>query len=840
MRGSIRTVVTAMLTWVLAVVAYAPQVARGLDEESVPLEVEAAVPENEEAPVESGIEKEASAAVAMWSDEVGDVSTSGTDVVPTAEESSATETIIDATEANKPSTADETIDSTDEDELSLVDKTDVAPTADEPSETDPAISDHASDDEQSEQIAEAPEPTEGESVAASAQVEQNTATVDEGAIEERNKEPKQADNEAILEAQSTVKEADAFALKHAGTIADGTYAITNSLGTGFALDVKNASLDNGARVITWKCKTAYNQRWVIKNVGNGYVTIRSVNSDKYLQGGYNDKAFYVVQNARSTSERGQLWIVCKEAGFYKFVSAADLNRVLVVSGGTGAKTGNTCYSYLEAQSVAANRRWRISVTADIQDAQAAAHKNDLANGIYYVTNSANSALILTVKGYSYDNSATAILYKNIAKTGQGWKVTHDSKGYVTFVNVRSGKALDVRGAKAARGTSIIQWTRNSNARNQKWIVAKNPNGSFTIASALTGEQFVLGVSNAKSAAATALATIDTSATQQWKLTKAPAHFANLGDVADGTFLIRTSLNTSKVLDVPNSSKQSGVRVKLWSVSNGANQLWTISHDIYGYVHLKSKSSGLQLAYENGKLVQSSKAYNWVIVKNSNGCFRIRSGSTGKYLDVKKSNTNNSTNEVILFASGTGKNQQWNITQPIANINKNARIMGTSQVMQEQAVRYIKANYSKYGRSLPKKWCNDGETIESIVKYFWEEAAAEGVRADIAIAQSFQETGIFQFGGNAKPEQYNFAGLGVTGSGVSGNSFANARIGVRAQIQHLKAYASTKALNKACVDKRFDYVDRGCAPTIAGLVGTWAMDPSYATHIVDFVNAMLKC
>ena len=41
--------------------------------------------------------------------------------------------------------------------------------------------------------------------------------------------------------------------------------------------------------------------------------------------------------------------------------------------------------------------------------------------------------------------------------------------------------------------------------------------------------------------------------------------------------------------------------------------------------------------------------------------------------------------------------------------------------------------------------------------------------------------------------FNFAGIGTTGGGVPGNSYPDVRTGVRAQIQHLKAYATDEPL-----------------------------------------------
>ena len=65
-----------------------------------------------------------------------------------------------------------------------------------------------------------------------------------------------------------------------------------------------------------------------------------------------------------------------------------------------------------------------------------------------------------------------------------------------------------------------------------------------------------------------------------------------------------------------------------------------------------------------------------------------------------------------------------------------------------------------------------------------------------------ETGFLRFGGDIKPEQNNFAGLGAIGGGSEAASFESARIGVRAHIQHLKAYASLEPLVQEVVDPGF--------------------------------------
>ena len=137
----------------------------------------------------------------------------------------------------------------------------------------------------------------------------------------------------------------------------------------------------------------------------------------------------------------------------------------------------------------------------------------------------------------------------------------------------------------------------------------------------------------------------------------------------------------------------------------------------------------------------------------------------------------------------------------------------------------------------------------LAKIFLEEGEKEGVRGDGAFCQSLIETGYFKFGGDVQPGQHNFAGLGATG-GVPGITFADDRTGIRAQIQHLKAYASTAPLNQDCVDTRYKYVQKGCAPTFEQLSGRWAVPgysgyaslkaaseakDSYGDHIVQLID-----
>ena len=127
---------------------------------------------------------------------------------------------------------------------------------------------------------------------------------------------------------------------------------------------------------------------------------------------------------------------------------------------------------------------------------------------------------------------------------------------------------------------------------------------------------------------------------------------------------------------------------------------------------------------------------------------------------------------------------------------------------------------------------------------YEEATAEGINAGVAFTQAMKETGWLKFGGDVKIEQLNFAGIGTVGGGAEGHTFNSVREGVRAQVQHLKAYASTKPLKSPCVDPRFNLVTRGSAIYVEWLGiqenpegKGWATGKGYGFDIVRMIKEL---
>ena len=163
-----------------------------------------------------------------------------------------------------------------------------------------------------------------------------------------------------------------------------------------------------------------------------------------------------------------------------------------------------------------------------------------------------------------------------------------------------------------------------------------------------------------------------------------------------------------------------------------------------------------------------------------------------------------------------------------------RITGTAQATADQMQAYIKA-----------KNPNVAQSVIDMIPLYLSEGATEGIRGDIAFSQSCLETGNFTFKGSAVTlDQNNFCGMGVTSNGMKGNSFDTPQIGIRAQIQHLKAYANSEQLVNPVVDPRFKYVARGSAEFVEWLGiqenpqrKGWAAGAGYGEKILTILTAI---
>lgn len=662
---------------------------------------------------------------------------------------------------------------------------------------------------------------------------------------------------------------DALAAENRNVLADGTYTISTLLNSNYVLDVKDGHTNNGANIQLYENNDTAAQQFNVSHDSQGYVTFTNVKSGKVL-----DLSDAVVKNGgniqqyKSNGTRAQKWIVKRDGDGYIIISALNSNYVLDLHNAVVNNYGNIqLYSYNGTNA----QRWNITKYVSKEQRinnLAAQNKNTLADGVYEICSVKNSDYALDVNSASTSNGANVQLYLRNGTQAQAFKVSHDSQGFVTFTNINSGKVIDLDGAITKNGRNIHQYASNG-TRAQKWIVQQSGSG-YSIVSAID-TSFALDIRNGfvYSGSNIQLYKSNNTAAQQWTFNKYVTErercdsyaSQNKGRMPDGVYYIKNQ-NVGYALDVADGSLYAGANVQLYSLNRTNAQKWKITHDSTGYVSFQNVGSGMYLtASGSGRTAnvyqqRQTNDYNqkWIVMFDNNQNLRIVSAlDSTMVLDVKDGKIRRCSN-IQLYTSNNSNAQKW----VFEYINTNAtgglmQIMGTSQTTVAQMVRYYNANASgydtfkakyngKYDGCLAK---GGASTINQFAQIFYEEATAEGVRAEVAFTQCMKETGFLKYGGDVLPNQYNFAGIGATGA-VHGASFSNVRMGVRAQIQHLKAYGSISPLTNPCVDPRFNLVKRGSAQYVEWLgikenpngYG-WATSKNYGHDIVSMVNVLLK-
>lgn len=681
-----------------------------------------------------------------------------------------------------------------------------------------------------------------------------------------------ADAKGIVSAlglQTKNADIDTLAAENRNVLADGTYTISTLLNSNYVLDVKDGSTSNGANIQLYEANDTAAQQFKVSHDSQGYVTFTNVKSGRVLDlNGAVVKDAGNIQQYTSNGTRAQKWIVKPDGNGYVVMSAINPNYILDLSGGS-VRNGSNVQIYSAKGSN--SQRWNITKYVSKEQRinnLAAQNKNAISDGVYEIRSAKNNNYTLDVNSASSRNGANIQLYLRNGTQAQAFRVSHDSQGFVTFTNVNSGKVIDLDGAITKNGRNIHQYASNG-TRAQKWIVQKSGSG-YAIVSAID-TSFALDIRNGTvySGSNIQLYKSNNTAAQQWNFSKYVTErercdsyaIQNKNRMADGVYYIKNQ-NVGFALDVADGSLYGGANVQLYSFNRTNAQKWKVTHDSKGYVLFQNVGSGMYLtAGGSGRSAnvyqqKQPNGYNqkWIVMFDNNQNLRIVSAlNSTMVLDVKDGKIRRCSN-IQLYDSNNSNAQKW----VFEYINTNAtgglmQIMGTSQTTVAQMVRYYKANASgydtfkakyngKYDGCLAK---GGASTINQFAQIFYEEATAEGVRVEVAFTQCMKETGFLKYGGDVLPNQYNFAGIGATGA-VHGASFSNVRIGIRAQIQHLKAYGSISPLTNPCVDPRFNLVKRGSAQYVEWLgikenpngYG-WATSKSYGHDIVSMVNSLLR-
>lgn len=292
----------------------------------------------------------------------------------------------------------------------------------------------------------------------------------------------------------------------------------------------------------------------------------------------------------------------------------------------------------------------VTYAADKQDTKAT---QTIENGFYNIV--ADNNKVLDVLGGGNSANALVGIWQKNDKANQRFKLQYQSDGYFTIEAVHSGLKLQID------GSNIKQNKANSN-NTQKWKIEEAGSGYYYIIAASNG----LYLTREGDSSLKAYEKNDKQS-QKFKLN----HLADLtGEkiVEEGYYVIKSALNTNKVLDVNGASKANEANVQIWSKNQGSNQVFELVYDTKTQSYeIKSVLTGklFDLPWagkENETNVQVYDKQNgdwqrWIINKTSDGYYSFSSVCNGLYLDVAGNKTANGTNVEVYTGNG-GKNQKF--------------------------------------------------------------------------------------------------------------------------------------------------------------------------------------
>ena len=618
-------------------------------------------------------------------------------------------------------------------------------------------------------------------------------------------------------------------------IKDGVYSLKNVSDKNQVLDVQNESMSSGANAQIYINKGLSGQRFRVDYVANGYYKILSDLSGKALD---------IVNGSKASGANVQFYNWNgTDAQLWRFVSTGNGSYYIVSkTGKTVSLNGNKATAGINV-SMADNtgkntQQWIFEAQSD----------SILANGTYYLKSASTSKLVMDISGGSKADKANVQIYSVNGSSAQEFEITHVKDGYCKIVSKNSGKVIEYNTSSNVNGANIYQNTW-SGKDNQLWKVI-NVAGNYYIQSKNGG---VVDVQGGSLKAGANVQTYGWNGTNAQKWSFIQLNSTTGVTVTEGTYTIRSAANDEYVLDIDNASASNGANVQLFGGNNTAAQRFSVKSVGEGYYKIQCEATGKVLDVADGSMAaganvqqfswNGSAAQCWKFIDAGNGNYYIQS-KLGTVLDIQNGTIAAKSN-IQVFGLNKTNAQKWKLVAT-SNSNDNTElysIMGNSSVTALQMSKYFTAKGGQY----PYSGNSVAPTIKDFCQIYIDECKIEGVKAEVAFAQAMMETGFLRFGGDVKKEQYNFAGLGATGGGNPGNSFSSIRIGIRAQIQHLKAYASKENLKQECVDERYKYVTKGVAPYVEWLgqkenpTGAgWATAVNYGYNIVNlYITPLLN-
>lgn len=344
---------------------------------------------------------------------------------------------------------------------------------------------------------------------------------------------------------------------------------------------------------------------------------------------------------------------------------------------------------------------------------------ELEDGIYTIKSALNEQYVLDIEASSQKDGGNLELWNNGNTDNQRFILKYLGDGTYSIVALHSKKAIDVEEGRKEKGTNILQWGYHG-GNNQRWIIKSTGNGNFNIISKGNGLYLDIPNSKAGNGSNVQVWTQNGAKNQEFKFVKQDDN-KGTKTINNGIYLIESSTDTSKTLEIPRSSLVTGEKLGVWNKNSTVNQKFEFTYRDNGYYTISAVHSDKYLDISEGSKNDGAEVIQWnyhggnnqqwKIQDAGNGYFNIISRCNGLYLTIDGTSVRTCKENTSLI-------QKFKLEKP------GTTITGEKTIEDGRYIIASKVNTS-YVIDIPASSTKNGEIIE-----IWRNRLTDNQRFDV--------------------------------------------------------------------------------------------------------------
>lgn len=344
---------------------------------------------------------------------------------------------------------------------------------------------------------------------------------------------------------------------------------------------------------------------------------------------------------------------------------------------------------------------------------------ELEDGIYTIKSALNEQYVLDIEASSQKDGGNLELWNNGNTDNQRFILKYLGDGSYSIVALHSRKAIDVEEGRKEKGTNILQWSYHG-GNNQRWIIKSAGNGNFNIISKGNGLYLDIPNSKAGNGSNVQVWTQNGAKNQEFKFVKQDDN-KGTKTINNGIYLIESSTDTSKTLEIPRSSLVTGEKLGVWNKNSTVNQKFEFTYRDNGYYTISAVHSDKYLDISEGSKNDGAEVIQWNYHGGNNQQWKIQDAGNGYFNIISR------CNGLYLTIDGTSVKtckENTSLIQKFKFEKPGTTITGEKTIEDGRYIIASKVNTS-YVIDIPASSTKNGEIIE-----IWRNRLTDNQRFDV--------------------------------------------------------------------------------------------------------------